>query len=64
MIILISKKAPKHIKGYITLMSVAGKVIKKMLLNRIYEPIDNIQLRPFQKGFRKRVETAWSKFIY
>ena len=45
-------------------MSVAGKVFKKMLLNRIYEPIDNIQLRPFQKGFRKRVETAWSKFIY
>ena len=45
-------------------MSAAGKVFKKMLLNHIYEPIDNIQLRLFQKGFRKRVETAWSKFIY
>lgn len=36
----------------VTLMSIAGKVYSKMLLNRIYEPTDNI-LRPFQAGFRK-----------
>ena len=32
-------------------MSIAGKVYNKMLLNRIYEPIDNM-LRPIQVGFR------------
>ena len=33
-------------------MSIAGKVYNKMLLNRIYEPIDNM-LCPIQAGFRK-----------
>ena len=53
-IIPIPKKASKHMKDFrgTILMSIAGKVYNKMLLNRIYEPIDNI-LRPFQAGFRK-----------
>ena len=53
-IIPIPKKASKHMKDFrgTTLMFIAGKVYNKMLLNRIYEPIDNI-LRPFQAGFRK-----------
>ena len=33
-------------------MSIAREVYKKMLLNQIYETIDNI-LCPFQAGFRK-----------
>ena len=33
-------------------MSIAGKVYNKMLLNCIYDPIDNI-LRPFEARFRK-----------
>ena len=53
-IIPILKKASKHMKDFrgITLMSIAGKLYNKILLNRICEPIDNI-LRPFQAGFRK-----------
>ena len=53
-IIPIPKKASKSMKDFrgISLMSVAGKVYNKMLLNRIYKPIDNV-LRPFQAGFRK-----------
>ena len=39
----------KDFRG-ITLMSIAGKVYNKTLLNRIYEPIDNI-LCPLQAGF-------------
>ena len=50
----IPKKASRHMKDFrgITLMHIAGKVYNKMLLNRIYESIDNI-LRPFQAGFGK-----------
>lgn len=43
-------------------MTVAEKVYKKVLLNQIYEPTDNI-LHPFQTGLG-RVETVWNKFIY
>ena len=47
-IIPIPKKAVKHMKDFrgINLMSIVGKMYNKMLLNRIYEPIDNI-LCPF-----------------
>ena len=50
----IPKKASKHMKDFrgTTLISIAGKVYNKMLLNRIYEPIDNI-LCPFQAASRK-----------
>ena len=36
----------------ITLMSIAGKVYNRMILNRIYDPI-NERLRPYQAGFRR-----------
>ena len=51
----------KDFRG-ITLMSIAGKLYNKILLNRIYEPIDNIQLPSNQD--LGRVETVRSKFIY
>ena len=46
-IVPITKKASKAMKDFrgIFLMSIAAKVYNKMLLNRIYEPIDKL-LRP------------------
>ena len=63
-IIPIPKKASKHMKDLIpliTLMPIAGKVYNKIQFNRIYEPIDNI-LRLFQAGFGTD-RSCWSKFI-
>jgi len=41
----------KNFRG-ISLMSITAKIYNRMLLNRIYDPIDKL-LRPFQAGFRK-----------
>ena len=53
-IIPIPKKTSKSMKDFrgISLMSVAAKLYNRMILNRIYTPIDNI-LRPNQAGFRR-----------
>ena len=53
-IIPIPKKASKSMKDFrgISLMSITAKIYNRMLLNRIYDPIDKL-LRPFQAGFRK-----------
>ena len=53
-IIPIPKKSSKRMRDFrgISLMSVSGKVYNRMLLNRIYNPVNNV-LRPFQAGFRK-----------
>ena len=54
-IIPVPKKASKAMKDFreISLMSISAKFYNRMLLNRIYEPIDKL-LRPYQAGFRKR----------
>ena len=53
-IVPLPKKASKAMKVFrgISLMSIAAKVYNRMLLNRIYDPIDKL-LRPYQAGFRK-----------
>ena len=47
-----ASKAMKNLHG-ISLMSIAVNVYNRMLLNRIYDPIDKI-LRPYQAGFKKK----------
>ena len=53
-IIPIPKRPSKSMNDFrgISLMSIVTKVYNRMLLNRIYDPIDTV-LRPFQAGFRK-----------
>ena len=54
-IIPVPKKASaKYMDDYrgITLMSVAAKIYNRMLLNRIYDPVNSL-LRPEQSGFRR-----------
>ena len=54
MIVPIPKKASKAMKDFrgISLMSIAAKVYNRVLLNRIYGPIDK-HSRPYQASFRK-----------
>ena len=54
-IIPVTKKASaKYMDNYkgITLMSVAAKIYNRMLLNKIYDPV-NLLLPPEQSGFRR-----------
>ena len=53
-IVPIAKKASKAMENLhgISFMSIAANVYNRMLLNRIYDPIDKI-LRPYQAGFKK-----------
>ena len=53
-IIFIPKKTSKSMKDFrgIVLMSIAAKVYNRIILNRVYNPIDNI-LRCNQAGFRR-----------
>ena len=53
-IVPIPKKASKAMKDFpgISVMSFAGKMYNRMILNRIYDPIDKL-LQPYQAGFRK-----------
>ena len=46
-----ASKATKYLRG-IYLMSITAEVYNRMLLNRIYDPIDKL-IRPYQAGFRK-----------
>ena len=54
MIVPIPKKPSKSMSDFrgISLMSIVAKAYNRMILNRIYDPIDEV-LRPFQAGFRK-----------